>query len=347
MSKIEKLIAKKVENAGLLPKEEGEYSIFTKKSNQDFKILQLTDMHFGCGILSRKSDKLAQNAVITLVERVKPDLIILTGDNIYPLPIFSGTANNLKQSKYVAKLMEQFEIPWTMVFGNHDTEPFATHTKSQLCDFYSQQKHCLLKRGDENIYGMGNHIIIINNEDGKVNTCCVMLDSNMYLKDSFFSTFDNIHDDQIQWYKENIIKISNGGQLVNSLAFFHMPLEEYRDAWAKLKIGNLDEVTYHLGTINEINDHIGFSRRKKGNFFEEMVKFGSLKGCFCGHDHLNNISMTYKGIRLTYGMAIDFLAYRKIRKKYTNRGATVILIKEDGTFDVKLEPLTSHYEIYE
>jgi 3',5'-cyclic AMP phosphodiesterase CpdA len=338
---------KKIENAGLMPKFDGDYWVFTKKKAQDFKILQLTDLHFGCGFLSRKSDKLANNAVIELVERVKPDLIILTGDNVYPIPIFSGSFNNMRQSKFVAKLMESFEIPWTMVFGNHDTEPFSTHTREDLCELYSKQKHCLLTRGDKNIFGVGNHIIKLNNEDDTINNCLVMLDSNMYLKKSFFSTFDNIHDDQIDWYKENITKISGTSDLAKSLAFFHMPLVEYRDAWAKLKMGHLDEVTYHLGTINEINDHIGFSRRKKGNFFEEMVKFGSLKGCFCGHDHLNNISMTYKGIRLTYGMAIDFLAYRGIRKKYTNRGGTVIYIKDDSSFDVKLEPLTTHLEIYE
>lgn len=345
--KLIKKIPKKIENSGLVPKFDGEYWIFTKNKSHDFKILQLTDLHFGCGILSRKSDILASNAVITLVERVKPDLIILTGDNVYPIPFFSGAINNLRQSKFVANLLESFEIPWTMVFGNHDAEPFSTHTKEELCEFYSQQKHCLLTRGDKNISGVGNHIIKINNEDDTLNTLLVMLDSNMYLKKSFFSTFDNIHDNQIEWYKENVTRLSKGNNLANSLAFFHMPLIEYRDAWAKLKMGNLDEVTYHLGTINETNDHIGFSRRKKGNFFEEMVKFGSLKGCFCGHDHLNNISMTYKGIRLTYGMAIDFLAYRGIRKKYTNRGGTVILIKDDKSFDVKLEPLTTVYEIYE
>ncbi|HOO22574.1 MAG TPA: metallophosphoesterase [Clostridia bacterium] len=345
MQKIKKIAPKKVENNGL-PAYDGKYWAFDKEKGKDFKILQLTDLHFGCGILCRKADKLAHNAVVTLVERTKPDLIVLTGDNIYPIPIFSGSRNNLKQSKYVADLFESFEIPWTTVFGNHDTEPFATHTREELCEFYASQKHCLMTRGDENISGVGNHIININGED-KTIMSLVMLDSNMYLGKSFFSTFDNIHDDQIEWYKKSIKEISGEGELVPSLAFFHMPLEEYRDAWAKLKMGKLDEVTYHLGTINEINDHVGFSRRKKGNFFEEMVKFGSLKGCFCGHDHLNNISMTYKGIRLTYGMAVDFLAYRDIRKKYTNRGGTVILVKDDGSFEVKLEPLTTHVEIYE
>ncbi len=345
---IKKLTAKKVENSGIKPEFIDGYSTFTKEKGRDFKILQLTDLHFGMGILSFGKDKLAHNAVVTLVEREKPDLIIITGDNIYPLPIFSGTCNNLRESKYVGKLMEQFEIPWTMTFGNHDTEPaFATHSREDLLKYYSSLKHCLLCDGAPGVFGTGNHIIKLNNADGELNTALVMLDSNMYLGTSFFSTFDNIHDDQIEWYKSEITKMSPAGTVKPSLAFFHMPLKEYRDAWEKLKTGHTDEVTYHCGTVAEKNDHVGFSRRKEGHFFDEMVKFGSCKGTFCGHDHLNNISMTYKGIRLTYGMAIDYLAYIGIKKKYTNRGATVITISDDASFDVKLSPLTTPVEIYE
>ena len=347
MARIELLEAKKVNNSGLKPEFKNGYSTFTKQKGTDFRILQLTDLHFGRGFLSIKKDKLAHNAVVTLVERVKPDFIILTGDNIYPIPIFSGTINNMKESKYVGNLMEKFGIPWTMTFGNHDTEPFATHTRKELLEYYSSLDNCLLTDGAPGVYGTGNHIVKIDSPEGKTEMALVMLDSNMYLKKSFFSTFDNVHDDQIAWYIEEIKKMDGYTDPVPSLAFMHMPPKEYRDAWAKLKMGKTDEVTYHCGTIAEINDHVGFSRRKKGNFFEEMVKFGSCKGIFCGHDHLNNISMTYKGIRLTYGMAIDYLAYPGIKKKYTNRGGTLITIGDNGTFDVALEPLTTPVEIYE
>lgn len=346
MAKVQVLEAKKVENNGIEPITQGEYSVFTKIPGKEFVVLQLTDLHFGRGLLSVNTDKLARNAVITLVERVKPDLIIITGDNVYPVPIFSGTCDNMRSSKYVGELMESFGIPWTMTFGNHDTEPFAYKTRQQLFDYYSSLPHCLLRESDREVFGTGNHIIKLNSQENKTIMAFVMLDSNMYLGKSFFSTFDNIHDDQIDWYQRKIKEISGEGELVPSLAFFHMPLVEYRDAWEKLKMGNTDEVTYHCGTIAEKNDHVGFSRRKEGHFFERMREFGSLKGCFCGHDHLNNLSVTYKGIRLTYGMAIDFLAYVGIKKKYTNRGATKIIINDKGEFDVKLVPLTTPVEIY-
>ena len=95
---------------------------------------------------------------------------------------------------------------------------------------------------------------------------------------------------------------------------------------------------WYLGEVGETNDYFGVPKFK-GNFFEEMVKFGSCKGMFMGHDHLNTVSLEYKGIRLTYGMSVDYLAYRKIMKWSSQRGGTIISIKDDGSFDVDLMPL--------
>ena len=57
--------------------------------------------------------------------------------------------------------------------------------------------------------------------------------------------------------------------------------------------------------------------------------------------HKHTLSITYQGIRLTYGMSIDYLAYSGIKKKHTQRGGTVIEIFDDGSFDVSLLPLDS------
>ena len=51
---------------------------------------------------------------------------------------------------------------------------------------------------------------------------------------------------------------------------------------------------------------------------------------FCGHDHYNNFSIDYKGIRLTYGMSVDYLAYPGIYKEGTQRGCTIITFSPDG-----------------
>ena len=53
-------------------------------SDRDYKILQLTDLHLGFGIFSGKKDRLALAAVTELIRRTKPDLLVLTGDSVFP-----------------------------------------------------------------------------------------------------------------------------------------------------------------------------------------------------------------------------------------------------------------------
>lgn len=342
-----KRIIEPIKNQGLTASSNDKgVSVFTIPKDGSFKILQLTDLHIGCGFMSRKKDKMAINAIIDIVQQTKPDLIIITGDMVYPVPIHSGTINNMRSTKVVCELFERFKIPWAITFGNHDYEPFATHSKQKIAEHYSMQEHCLYRNDDDTVTGLSNYPIIVNNSDNTVNHILMLLDSNMYEKKSFFSGFDIIHQDQIDWYKRTVNSLSTGKTVENSLAFFHIPCNEYKTAWKLLKSGS-PEVTYHLGTMAEKNDHVGTAYRlkDKDKFFEEMVEFRSLKGIFCGHDHLNTISMTYKGIRLTYGMSIDCLAYKKISKVYTQRGGTLITLNDKGNYTVQLAPHRSIVEI--
>lgn len=52
------------------------------------------------------------------------------------------------------------------------------------------------------------------------------------------------------------------------------------------------------------------------------------------------MSLEYKGIRLTYGMSIDYLAMPQIEKDTKQRGGTLITLKKDSTFDIKQIPYT-------
>jgi hypothetical protein len=56
---------------------------------------------------------------------------------------------------------------------------------------------------------------------------------------------------------------------------------------------------------------------------------------------VNNFSIEYKGIRLTYGMSVDYLAYLRISSLGSQRGCTMITVKPDGTFDCTQE---SYYQ---
>ena len=85
--------------------------------DEDFRILQLTDLHLGFGPLSRRMDRLALEAVRTIIERSKPHLIVLTGDSIFPFLPRAGTLNNRKQAQKLMEFLDGFEIPYTLVLA--------------------------------------------------------------------------------------------------------------------------------------------------------------------------------------------------------------------------------------
>ncbi len=329
-----------VQNNGLVPvKDELGYWTFTKQDDSNFKILQLTDIHLGNGFLAIRKDRKALNAIKKIVQHTKPDLIIVTGDMVYPIPIQSGTTNNRRATELFATFMDGFKIPWAITYGNHDEEWFSIFTLADIAEVYEKAEYCIYQRGPAEITGMSNYFINIKNADGSLNTSLVLIDSNSYAERFSMTVYDNIHEDQIEWYEEQLKEVSSHygvDGLIPSLGFWHIPLNEYEDAYKLYKQGS-DEVEYHFGELNEPNEQV-CAPKHRSTMFDKMVELGSTKGIFCGHDHLNDLSITYKGIRLTYGKSIDYLAYVGVVKGFTKmdnqRGGVVIEIDNASNFTV-------------
>jgi len=309
------------------------YWTITKPDDSELVILQLTDIHLGNGIFTKGRDKLAIEAVTKIVNYVKPDLIICTGDNVYPINIQGGNGNNLASFKVFAGMMEAFGIPWAVTFGNHDSEFLSLYTKQQLGEYLLTLEHCIYDLGPADIHGVGNYVIKVLNSDGSINNALFVIDSNAYEGYNPWH-YDKIYDDQIAWYEDTLRAISPPeADLVPSLAFLHIPLNEFADAWSLYKEGS-DEVEFLGGIAGEPNEKV-CDPYSKGNMFEKMVELGSTKAVFVGHDHYNNWSIRYKGIELSYGYSIDYLAYPDAIKNTFQRGGTIIKIADDGSYSVE------------
>lgn len=326
------------------------YYTFVKDSVEDFRILQLTDAHIGGGIFAKDKDRKAVDAIYNLVKSTKPDLIIFTGDITYPFPIQSGNINNMKTTKQFANLMEKMKVPWTVCFGNHDVESYSLSNREEIAYYYasSELEYCLFTKNPKgvDITGMGNQIINIRNSDNSLNTSLVIFDSNDYINGNMFR-YDIIHDNQVEWYKDAINQLStpaNGiaeGEVVPSLAFFHIPLNEYQTAWDLYQSGS-SEVEYLYGVKDEdiLAPYID-SNLPKGKLFDEMVSLGSTKATFCGHNHKNNFAIVYQGIQLSYSNSIVYLGLFGIHKTDDYRGGTLIRIGNDSSFVSELVYLKS------
>lgn len=324
---------------------------WTFTTDRDFKVLQLTDVHIGGGIMSLKKDKLAFNAVAAMITAEKPDLVIITGDLVYPVPFQAGTINNGVSTDMVIDFLENLGVYYTVAFGNHDSELYSDYDRASIAARYDDPSlnYCLFENGPDSVDGYGNQIIKVKNSKGIVTNAFFVLDSHSYIDGDVFGIqwkYDNIHENQIEWYKENVLAIDNANKAIEpsypmfaSYCFFHIPLEEYGIAWQEYSANgykDTENVKNFGGGFYEDGEK-SYCGIYPDNFFETALELGSTKGFFCGHDHVNNASIEYKGIRLTYGMSIDYLAYSNLIKEGAQRGCTVLTVSGDGEMNISLE----------
>lgn len=320
---------------------------YTFTTDRDFRIMQLTDIHLGGGFMCINKDKKALNAVAAMISAEKPDLVIVTGDIAYPIPVQAGTINNERPAELFAQLMEKLGVYWCLTFGNHDTEEYAFYTRDEIADIYMNKDkypHCLLQKGPEDVDGVGNYIINVKKTNGEITESLFMLDSQMYIEShllGLISTYDCVHKNQIEWYKNQLsaLTIENGGNTPKSLMFMHIPVIEMADAYNEYKANGFKDtknVKHICGQIGEKNSAICNSPENNG-LFDAVKNSNSTQAMFFGHDHLNTFSVNYKGVDLIYGMSIDYLAYPGIAKYGVQRGCTMITVKTDGSYEFKQE----------
>lgn len=251
-------------------------------TGEEFKILQLTDLHYWMPHKAKATD----NVVKTLVEQNQPDMIVITGDSVF------GPAN-LVYVPHIIDLMESFEIPWAIVYGNHDSEGKAD--KFWVGEKYEEAEHCLYHNGPYNIGGTGNYVVNLT-KDGEPFYSLVMMDSNMYMEYDGKQEYACFELGQVSWYEYMITNLQANGY-DKSMMFFHIPLVEYGIAYDEWEKGGFDEST-----------GFGEKREEECNspcntgMFGMIKKLGSTTHTFCGHDHVNNYSVEYDGVVLSYGL---------------------------------------------
>ena len=279
----------------------------------NFKILQLTDIH-----MADKDDQDLHYAFLDklITEANGPsqneiDFMVVTGD--------SFTFANKTTAKKLFKFLDSYDIPWSVVFGNHDEQTYFSveWMTSYLNNFGS--KCYFLDRQDDNVNGNCNFAINLM-QGNTIHDQLILMDSNRYYFGDYMG-YDYFKDSQIKWYSDLVdyTKEQNGGATVNSLMFYHIPLYEINDAYEKgeIKYGEKRENTcppdYNSG------------------FFDVIKAKGSTKGMFFGHDHINNFEALYEGVTFCYGI------------KSTNRiyfdedmlGYQTITIKDDHSFSIE------------
>jgi 3',5'-cyclic AMP phosphodiesterase CpdA len=297
--------------------------------NGKFKIMMLSDLHMtGTGLTAAS----LQNIQL-LVEHEKPDLIILTGDNIADSSIWDE-AGLRRVLKRLTDYLEGAGIYWIHVYGNHDGEMQLPLERQHRV--YESYEHCLSKAGDMSLHGLGNYAIPLYGDDEEVKFLIWALDSGDYLsaeekkilfpvgKMSFTGTssptYDYIHSDQIEWYVEasQFLQEQNGGEKIPGLMAFHIPLQETYDAW--LNRGGLEWTGQKGGAVGASGYNPGF--------FEVIRRRGDIRAIVNGHDHANDYMVNYAGIKLCYTSTVT-------NPDEKIRGTRFFVINESNPADVQ------------
>lgn len=340
-------------------------------TNRDIKVLQITDTQIIDAEQRRTEERLSagektewapeqMDSVLftelkALVAKEKPDLIVMTGDNVYGE--FDDEGTSLKK---LIKIMDGFEIPWAPIFGNHDNES-AYGVAEQCRMFVEDSTYCLFNRRNE-IGGNGNYAIGISVQ-GKLQRTIFMMDSNgcsnlegVEKKADKDAVTTNMvfHDEQMAWYQTVAAKVNEkAGEKIPSFLCVHIPLAEVTTALVETGYQAKADATvngvnishnYTIGNIvadgtawtytKDAYENFGFKEARTvgssamSEFILPYLKAAGTDGTFFGHQHVNALSVEWEGIRFTYGLKTG-----RYDESPNQTGGTVITLK-GSEFDV-------------
>ncbi len=273
-----------------------------------FKIVQFADLHFGQeGEQYHNADEARTVAFMThLVETEKPDLIVLSGDNIMNTGV-SGV-------KELIGIMDAYQTPYTFVFGNHDAESsLPKYCKRDVSDYLERcdSPYLLYRAGytddtEENRYGNFS-ISLKDNETGDLLGAIVIVDTGTY--DNAAGKYQSITEGQIEWYKSEISRLNeiyvnqenNAHEIVPTLTCGHMQIPEQFAAYEKAKNGDGAAFVYEqeLGGWMA-NAVLGTAGAEPSPFYAAMKEMGSAKSYLCGHMHSLCYHVEMDGILLGF-----------------------------------------------
>ena len=300
-----------------------------KTPGKDFKILNLTDIQLYDSEIYEKDGigEDCHNLVKQLIEDERPDLITLSGD------CFCSTLSTLD----LIDILESYEIPWAPVFGNHEG---GNQGEWQFWAAWhlANAKHSLFEFGPKDM-GYGNYIINLTEND-KVIHSFYMMDTHGTIgsfdgkNGKTYYYYDHLWDNQIAWYEWAVHGNERlAGHPVQSTAIMHIPLREYGDAWKSVSTKEKGPgIQYGLLDPQYSDIAFGLCRwgggwpKENNGFFDKVKELGSTKDIIAGHDHYNDSSVLYEGVRLTYSLHTGFGGYYW-EDLY---GGTVLTIDSEG-----------------
>lgn len=305
------------------------------------KVLNFADVHLSRDELNpeHRNYKMIIKTINELMERVKPDLVTFSGDQAW--------CDSPSSYEFLAKMMDSFNTPYAVVFGNHDQEAGLDKLDGTV-EVLKAHPLCMYEDGPREI-GRGNYIIGICKENKPVHAL-FMLDSHDH---STYAVDENgkelkcwakLEKNQLDWYKDQAKELKAQGYESSSI-IMHIPTYSYNEAFDAAFAGENSravslEESYNPDIWNDgYKDSFGVkyegicSFREDEGALDAILEADHTKNIIVGHDHVNCFSINYKGVRHTFSLKIGAGAYHDRRLN----GGTVLTINENGSTSITHE----------
>ncbi|MCR5484633.1 MAG: metallophosphoesterase, partial [Clostridiales bacterium] len=263
-----------------------------------FRIINFSDIQDDATLDSRTKSFLRQAVLYN-----SPDIIVLTGDNIYGPEV--KTAANARSA--IGKFMSVFEelgVPVAIVFGNHDDQDCIS--KEDQMAIYNSYSVSISYDEGTSMAGCGTYNVPIysSTNSNKVAFNLWMFDTG---SSQNISGYDYMRDNQLNWYrsKANELKAQNGGVRVPSIAFQHIIVKEIYNALKQVSSGTSGAQSYNgkyyvlpdnAAPGSVLNEHPCPSNHT--GEFDAVAAQGDVLAIVSGHDHENSFIVPYRGIDL-------------------------------------------------
>ncbi|MDE6188881.1 MAG: metallophosphoesterase [Clostridia bacterium] len=317
----------------------------------NFTILQMADIQF--------TDAIGANSVEVMdasIESAKPDLIVLTGDQISPEYLIGQKGKAKKILNQITSYFDSKRIPWTAEFGNHDGA-CGVISKKEMLEIYQKSAYFIggLEEGeywesyineDEDTY-CNYFLPIYDASKTEIVHGVILIDCAT----SLTSPYKGFTKGQIDFYNEMSEKYKG----VEFSMYTHEPTQEFQTMYDNREDTSI--VPEFKGEIESPEDGKCYYPTKDPEmneyFKESLIANKNVKGIYVGHDHLSNFAGIYNiaddySMLLAYGRMSSygygewkyFMFSASKRKEYKNypRGARVVSLSE-GNY--------STYEIYD
>ena len=303
-----------------------------------------------------------RRSITYAVRESKPDLIVLTGDNIAGYSCLTKSAAKIA-IRNVMDLFQRLNVPVAMVFGNHDDEKTPLGKLEQIalyesypCYVGSEGVVAELTVGDNSTLNAGTYNIPVyaSADSDKVAYNIWCFDSGTYNPDPAIGGYSYVLPEQVDWYVQtsNALKEANGGKVVPSIAFQHIaPVQIFR-AFREVPEGAPYQFErggkyydFPEGTDPETSWMGEPPSPAKENCLpayaevDAMLRQGDVKALFYGHDHVNCYIVPYNGIDFVNTPGITFFSYNNL-----HRGFRVITLDKNdsdtyGTYTISADKL--------